>query len=350
MNIATFGASNEYTEVYPDQRIYAFNPNYIEVTGTAVSQAITLTTSTMTLKRYTDANNKVKFPIQAILQSFFIGAEFGDVLPPEYEEYTNEASKCTVSGDIIIQVGTDSGHTKTLTFDIIWGGINRGEVEKTVDTIYRFGDYPLTITQTAGDSFRVSPILDGDTLSGLLPLTLAYHLNVSGYGFGKEIYLSELPLTDSFIVEILESDSVIKTYKVIDLIEPDGIYLRWIDSKGCYRYFMFNTGKTSRQTKDGSYFNNYIDNIEPSDEGLIKGDTQLKNIVSNPIDICGCVGNIDVQNHLIDLPDAIKVWKYVGTSWIEVQKVMKPIEIDKQEQNKIIELTVISPKLFTQQM
>jgi len=350
MNTSTFGSANQYSVSYPDRRIYAFNPNIIQITGTAIQQEVIVTTPTMSLRRYTGPDMKVKFPIQAILQSFFVGVEFGDVNAPIGNTYLNNASKATVSSSITVQIGADS---KVLPFDVSWGGLSRGEVLKDVETIYQFGNLPLTVTQTDGSLFYVYSKTMGDTLPGVLPFQLAYNLPVSGFGFGKEIYLNNFPSYASFkdfSMQIKVGETVIKTYNVIKSDYVDGIYLRWIDSHGAYKYYMFNMGKTSRQTKDGVSFNLYIDNIEPSSGGLIKGDSQLKNISSNPIDVCGCTADVDLQNHLIDLPNAIKVWKYMNGSWFEVQKIMKPIEIDRLQQNSLIELTVISPKLFTQQL
>jgi len=219
-----------------------------------------------------------------------------------------------------------------LLFDIVYGALQIGEVEPNNVPLYLFGNLPLTITQTKGNNF---------TPQGETAITLN--------GYGKEIDMNDMiadyPNATSFQIDT--SVVVDKVFRLVKSTCENGVYLRWMSVCQGYKYFLFNIGDTTQELKDGAKFNFYIDSIDASAEGLIKGDSQLKSIDGNPIQLCGIsTSDIDIQRHLYDLPMSKNVWKWENETWIEVNKEMKPIVIDRFESSKQIDIKVISPKLY----
>jgi len=380
---------------YPELRVFSANPNYLTVTGlAAIQNPIEIQFNGNSVKRYADFNLSAKFQLQGIFASFFAGAEFGNVLPATSRyAYVNNGSKsikvdslvyittyqqtATVSttgavvtasiasfastnvGKYILIKGvpklitgyTDSTHITIsspfiddvvneptwniyvgLLFDIVYGALQIGEVEPNNVPLYQFGSLPLTVTQTKGNNF-----------------TPQGEATISLNGYGKEIdmqfIIEDYPNAISF-----QFDTSVVVEKVFNLFKStceNGVYLRWMSACQGYKYFLFNTGDTTQELKDGAKFNFYIDSIDASSEGLIKGDSQLKAIDGNPVQLCGIsTSDINIQRHLFDLPMSKNVWKWENETWIEVNKEMKPIVIDRFESSKQIDIKIISPKLY----
>jgi GTPase SAR1 family protein len=319
-------------------RVFAFSPDYIEVaTGTTTGVEVTLTYDTSkTLKRFTDANGHVKFPIggkDGILDYWFAGVEFGQVLAPS--GYTNSESKLLKAGKTLT-ISADAYDTLTYTFNVIWGALQIGQTEPTVEEIYRFGaSFPLTITQNQGayvwDNMGV---IDANCI-------------------GKDIFLnSNLAITQVKIqIQVGEVITTYKTYNIKDLEACNGIYLRWI-YKGEYKYFLFNIGTEIDEVKDGSTIHNNVWSLDASTDGAeIKSDIQLKDKSGNPTYECGVPSaTYNQQLHLIGLQRSIKQWVYENSVWVECSIKMNPIVVNRFKSNIEVSLTVIKPSLYIESL
>ena len=153
-----FGATDKYGYKKPlETLLYCFSPYYLEITGDETNQKITLTINSQSLVRYTGTDYKCKFPLSTLLQSFFYNIDYGDVLAAETGTYVNLGSKVVQSDKMIeVLVGTDTAHKLTLTYDIVFGALQTGEVFEDEATIYALNDgtnyLPLTITDLTGDT------------------------------------------------------------------------------------------------------------------------------------------------------------------------------------------------------
>jgi len=389
-------SNNDITGVnidYPDLRVFSANPNYLQVTGLPqVQNPIEICFNGSYVKRYADYTGSVKFQLQGLFASFFATSEFGNVLPKGTGVYYNASSKAFKEGELIyittdtqtgtittvgtavtssvaafssasvnryivykgipklITAYTDTTHVTIesafdtdltvetvwnvyvgLVFDLIYGALQIGETEPSNVYIYQFGTLPLTVTQTMGTN--ASP--NGESLTC--------------EAYAKEIDIQSVieDYPSMSIFEFKIGSEVQKTHNIVKSTCETGVYLRWLSACQGYKYFLFNYGDTTEELKDGVKFNYFIDDFTASSEGLIKGDTQLKSVDGNTIQLCGIsTSDVNIQRHLMDLPRATKVWKYENSTWIEVLKEMKPIIIDRFESSKQIDVKVISPKLY----
>lgn len=328
------------TITYPDLRVFAFSPNKATVTTSAVNDVITVSWVAnginQSLKRYTGVGNTVDIPLMYIFKSFFAGTEIGDVLPVS-SNYANTASKLFLTGKTIsIEKG---GQTAVLTFDVIWGALQIGEVESSVEEIYTFGTLPVLLTQNIGNYVN-----DNDGSS------------IDTNNYGKDMYVNSIistyPSIDTIRFQTLPSTTH-KTYNIIKSTCENGIFLRWVDRIGNYKQFLFMHGASNQESKAGESFTKELLTTDATSSGLYKGQSQLIDISGNNVDLCSVVtATYNQQKYIQSLETSIKAWKYLGANkWVEVTVKMNPIKIDERfQQNQSIELEVISPNLYLQSL
>ena len=325
--IATFGATNQYTAKYPNTRIYVFSPYYVLIQTDTVGQQVTMTCNGYSFMRVSDANKNAKFPINKILQSFFIGKEFGDVLPKQSGAETNTSSKLILtSKNISFHVDDDVSHTITLTYTLIWGALQQGESERTTDEIYAYKAttyLPLTVTCNMGDKI------------------------------GKEAWISGLMDSSQISTYQLKSgETPIKTYTIVELPYcAGGHYLRWISPEGEYRYFYFAPGISSDELEDGVDVKRNIWSMEASTYGEIKNDLAMKDKKGKPYyDAVVLNANYNQQVHLKGLQRAIKTWIWENSTWIETRVAMDAIQVDRFRKPKEVNVKIYKPSLFLQSL
>lgn len=332
------------TSIASTLRVFAFSPDYIEVaTGTTSGVEVTLTYDTSkTLKRFTDVNGHVRFPIggrESVLDYWFAGVEFGQVAATG-SGYTNAGSKL-LQGNKTITIAATGYDTLTYTYNIFWGALQIGEVESVAEDIYSFDDLPLTITQNIGDYVSFY------NQSGLVNFEVAT--------FGKEIdvrkELTAHPTVNriAIITDSSPTDIETKIYTIKALDVCNGVYLRWI-YKGEYKYFLFNVGTELDDLKDGSTIANNVWSLDAVNNE-IKSDIQLKDKSGNPTYECGVPSaTYNQQLHLIGLQRSIKQWVYENSTWIECSIKMNPIVVNRFKSNQEVSLTVIKPSLYIESL
>ena len=332
-----FGSGDEYGFKAPsDTRLFVFSPYYVEITGTAPNQDVTLTASNgVTFKRQTDASNKAVFPLMYVLKSFFATTEVGDVLPTGVGVYVNTSSKLVKTDTTLtFKVGTDV-NTLVLTYDLIWGALQVAEAEPTGVEIYAFGTLPLTVTQNIGNTI-------GDNNDAL---------DYDNPNMGSDVDVAKIIDSDTLVnaIQFITTPSTIhKTFNIAKSTCEAGTYLRWV-YQGDYKYFLFKLKNSLDDTKQGDNFNRELLSLEPSADGLFKGQNQLIDITGNPTEVVGlATATYNQQKHIKTMQRSIKVWKYLGSNeWVEVGVKMNPIVLDEMyQQNQSIELTVILPDLY----
>lgn len=330
----TFGATNQYGYSAPAQgRIFAFSPSYIQITGTAPLQEVTLTASNgVTFKRTTDSANKCTFPLMYVLKSFFASVDVGDVIPMTIGNFNAASKLMQKAKTITLKVGADT-NTLVLTYDILFGALQVAEIEPTNITIYRFGTLPLTVMQDYGNYFWDD---DGSSFDDNL--------------YGKDVFPS-LAITQ---VQFKTGSTIHKTINISDLSYcSDGVYLRWVDRLGQYKYYQFKQKSYYNETTGGDSFNKELLSLEPTSNGLYKSQKQLIDIEGNPVQIIGlATATYEQQKHIQSLESSIKAWKYLGSNkWVEVEVKMKPIELDEMyQQNQSVELQITLPNLYLQSL
>lgn len=329
---SAFG-SNSVT--YPDKRVFAFSPYKCVVTGTAPQQAVVFTFNGKTLTRYTGSDKKVTINLSTLFRSFFAGVETGIVLDTVSGHYSNNESKLVRKDkNINVSVG---GSNFNMTFDILFGALQQGETEPTEETIYRFGDLPLTITQNSGQWINYS----------------FFDLLENG-AFGKEINIQQAYSDEKYPVYLFRGiyDDIAITTKEIHVITlpicDESYYLRWIDRKtASYKYYNFLLGRNTKTSSNGASFNYPVNSLDSTD-GLYKNSTQiLKKISTETITLVEPSADYLQQAHIKTIFDSPKVWLYLGdNNWIEVNTSESTFEVVRNDGKKEIQVNIVMPQKY----
>lgn len=313
---------NGATISYPDKRIFSSTPNFVKITDLADGAKVLFSFSGVTVSRYADVNNEIMFPLQGALESFFKSVEFGDVdyTGDEAVVYNSGSKSIQLDATITIQI-TDSAD---LEFDVIYGAIQRGESEPSSVEVYKYGSLPFSVTQNIGDRFKVGVT---ETL-----------------GFGKEILLTN---SESDKVEILQDSTVVRTYNIVSSGCTEGIYLRWLSLLDGYKYDLIPISQDEISGKTNGTFNHDINDLTPSENGLIKGSTIVKNIQGSQSITGGIIADENRKKHIDTLVLAKDIWMYINNVWLEVTKADMTVVKKRTDGNLEIAIKIILPDLFT---
>lgn len=331
-----FGATDEYGVSHPDaDRLYVFSPYYIEVTGTAANQDITVTVNGISLIRQTNASNKARFPISRLLQTFWSGVDLGEVEFMEGDpNFANTKSKLVeVEKDIVIQVGTDTENKGTITYDLIWGALQVNQIESTIQTIlwaWRMPEYFVDLTITD---------------------------NISAYSKGKDIWLSEwlntqVELPASYVL-LNSFDEPVKTY--VFRYMPycaGGVLLRWIGLDGEYKYYYF---KLAAQYQESAETTKVKQNVWTFSEDIYtKSPESAYSKKLYQVYECGIPSaDYETQIHMQSLYNSIKQYVIFDPEnngvYSECEIEMEPVVIDRNRLNKEINIKVKFP-IYTQSL
>lgn len=335
----TFGASGEYKITYPDTDIlFVFSPYYIEVEGTSIAQLVTLTYGTTVLRQYTGTDLKCIFPIHKILQSSFKGVDFGHVKEKTVGEHINSGCKLWFSDDELVvnlKVGTDVNDI-SLNFKLIYGAIQRGEIQKTQVNIYKFGDsLPITISQLIGTRFKNTP----NTWNSV-------------FSRGTDIWLNGLSDGENILI-LNESDEVIKTYIINNLPDctSDTMYVRWISLNDGYKYYQFRIGKTTEASKISSTFNQNVFSVEPVNGVYRNERMMLSKPTGEVVTIVEPSASKSIVEHIKSIFTSPIVWVYAGNNeWIEVSVSDSELQEVWNGGKREIQINIIMPDKYVQSL
>lgn len=316
---------NDAAITYPDKRVFSSTPYCVNITDLTIGQKVLFTFGEITVSRYADTEGKLMFPLSGAFESFFKDVELNDVdySGDETIQY-NSGSKAIQKDKNVVVTITD---TANLTFDIIYGAIQRGQIEESVTEIYSYGDFLLSITQTLGTGFKCGEI--------------------TGAGFGKEILLTGQDVSK---VEIIDGTTTVKTYNIIrNSCANKGLYLRWLDLMGEYKYDLFEISQDDLSVKTVNTFNTYINDLTPSENGLIKGNLQVKNITATNSITGGGVFDENHVKHIDSLITSQNVCVYLNGVWIEVVKADMTRSRKRTDGNLELTVKITLPDFFTPQ-
>lgn len=315
---------NDATIIYPDKRVFSSTPYCVNIMDLTIGQKVLFTFNGITVSRYADVSGKLMFHLSGAFESFFKDIELNDVdySGDETIQY-NSGSKAIQKDKNVVVTITD---TANLTFDIIYGAIQRGESEPSSVEVYKYGSLPFSVTQNIGDRFKVG-----------ITETL---------GFGKEILLTN---SDTNKVEILQGTTVVRTYNIVSSACTEGIYLRWLSLLDCYKYDLIPISQDEISGKTNGTFNHYINDLTPSENGLIKGNLQVKSITATNSIIGGGVFDENHVKHIDSLLLSQNVCVYLNNTWVEVVKADMTRSRKRTDGNLELTVKITLPALFTPQ-
>lgn len=326
---------NDFELKYPAKRVFAFTPYHFTLETTlAAGTPVTITWSGISRKRYLNASSNLSFPLSKVFQSFFEGVDFG-VVGSAGGGYVNSGSKAMALDKLIIVSFAE--YTLYLYFDIIWGALQIGEQEETDVRLYQFGTLPLALTQTIGERAVI----------GANDITT---------GFGKEISLSGINLQNKTV--LLQNAAGTTTFRTYDVrytacVPDDTIYLRWLDIKDGYRYYLL---KIAMESSTGTYsgqFNRYPLVLDPTVQpSNVKSSIQRKKRDAVRKIYAGVMSADDfVTKHLLSLNESLMQWMYIGNQkWVQVEVSDGTIQQKTREGLRQIDFEIVLPNLYNQEL
>ena len=257
---------NGVTMQYPDEIGFAFNPCLIVARGDSVDgMNISIAGHTVQYDAY---GGVVYADIRAYIQGLFEGVDFFDI------DYTGE-SLSNLGKSVSITV-TAGGETFNFSTFYVWGVMRPGDTYNYVTHLTYFQGMPFTVglyadNDGSGQGHAVLFKNDGKATSlvniesgeGVYELVIPKPTAQDSY----EVWdfhgtLSETTFTDIFDLTFSKKASGILTIKSRIKVMPvcgEGVYLRWIDAHGFFRYYYFLTGDVDYDTGTaGEYIRNNL--------------------------------------------------------------------------------------------
>lgn len=257
---------NGITLTYPDGPSPVFNPCIFLLTGTMARAKAQVVKDGVSYHATYQLPNGGRLDLRQYLQMMFDGIGFGKELDSMGNFKVSEFGKnVTVSVTAMSADGTTLAEFSVTVF-CVWGGVAVGEelVTDEAERITWYRNFPLTVGVYAPSSKSLSydcySAVGGQgvhvrTIS--LPSQGLYNVAINAdNGINtREIHISDTasPYTKRYIV-------------TIDRTHTDGVYLRWIDRHGFWRYRLFKAGDPTRTSSSrfGMYHHNDLTDYDPS--------------------------------------------------------------------------------------
>ena len=237
---------NNITLDYPDSPCMVFNPCPLKVTGTLAKLQVYINTGLQSYSLTYETPNGGVIDVQEFMQSFFDGLYLGDDI-----DYTQACKASELGKDVnitVIALDTDSSTLAqfNITIFCVWAALTPGEDYIVHRNIKRFCNYPLTVgvhaANAAGGSINVIDAddnnnVDTNTVAADGLFNVLVDLIPTGNTIDVEYSFSRMgvPVTEK-----------IYTVECVDACCKDVIYLRWIDRRGFWCYWLFKKGSDTR--------------------------------------------------------------------------------------------------------
>lgn len=176
----------------------------------------------------------------------------------------------------------------TMNFDVVavWASV----FARSDESLKMFGGYPFT----------VGVFTDG-----------TYTINAGGVDFTPSVGVHNFPVTGNTSVVVEDSSG-----KVVQSIQVtgncgEGVYLRWVDKCGIYRYWLYRRGNTTNTIEASD---EYTRNNMGTDFGVRKHNKKVK----QSIEICAPLVDENTFNFLLGMAASTVVDMYNNGEWVSV--------------------------------
>lgn len=270
---------------YPEEVVAAYDksPIWIEgFTGTAIQMTVTNNSTNKSVE-------EKRSPFDG--ECFFDLAYYLQVLlkPTFMVSYSSVsdsgmASRFTVN----LQFLDGTATIGNMSFDVIatWASV----ISQKDEQLRMFDGYPFT----------VGVFTDG-----------TYSINAGGAIYKPTAGIHNFPVTDNTSVVVSDSEgNVVQTIKVTKSC-GEGIYLRWVDKCGVYRYWMFRKGNVTNSIKASEEF---LRKNTGTDNSLRKSTKS----VGTKIEICAPLVDENAFDFLMGVAASTMVDMYNNGEWLSV--------------------------------
>lgn len=320
---------NGITIKYADAVGFAFLPCIIKASGSGVASIET------TISRETKAHT---YSVEAFadscimdyreyVQALFDGISFGNL------DYSRESQKSNLGATFNISVkvknsdGSDIATFRYTTF-YVWGAMRAGETWNGFKKMTWFTHFPFSFGIYMSEADDLLVYADGRITSKLIELagqgifeitSKVLKAGAKSYSikdYGGKIQQATFDTTFDFTFYLKTSSK----YTELAFIKADntekGIYLRWVDRHGFYRYWLFTQGDESRAiSSDTSFLRNNLGEYDDTIFGYLGANGRRQGYSrEDTIPLCAPLVDSETFDFLQDLTSSPVVDMYLGSN------------------------------------
>lgn len=319
---------NGITIKYADAVGFAFLPCIIKASGSGVASietTISRETKAHTYSVEAFADNCI-MDYREYVQALFDGISFGNL------DYSRESQKSNLGANFNISVNVKNSKgidiaTFSYTTFYVWGAMSSGETWNGRKKLTWFTHFPFSfgfylnaasqilVGYEGAPNKLVKPGINGivDINASVLP-NKARYWNI--YDYDGKIELGTF--TDVFDLTFAMASG--GKQSLIARIERNdsekGIYLRWVDRHGFYRYWLFTQGDESRAiSSDTSFIRNNLGEYDDTIFGYLGANGRRQGYIrEDTIPLCAPLVDSETFDFLQDLTSSPVVDMYLGSN------------------------------------
>ena len=320
---------NGITIKYADAVGFAFLPCIIKASGSGVSSietTISRETKAHTYSVEAFADNCI-MDYREYVQALFDGISFGNL------DYSRESQKSNLGAtfNITVKVKNSEGSNIAIfsyTTFYVWGAMRAGETWNGRKKLTWFTHFPFSFGIYMSEADDLLVYADGRITSKLIELagkgiyeitSKVLKAGAKSYSikeYGGKIQQATFDTTFDFTFYLKTSSM----YTELAAIKADntekGIYLRWVDRHGFYRYWLFTQGDESREiNSDTSFVRNNLGEYDDTIFGYIGANGRRQGYSrEDTIPLCAPLVDSETFDFLQDLTSSPVVDMYLGSN------------------------------------
>ena len=320
---------NGITIKYADAVGFAFLPCIIKASGSGVSSietTISRETKAHTYSVEAFADNCI-MDYREYVQALFDGISFGNL------DYSRESQKSNLGAtfNITVKVKNSEGSNIAIfsyTTFYVWGAMRAGETWNGRKKLTWFTHFPFSFGIYMSEADDLLVYADGRITSKLIELagqgiyeitSKVLKAGAKSYSikdYGGKIQQATFDTTFDFTFYLKTSSS----YTELAAIKADntekGIYLRWVDRHGFYRYWLFTQGDESRAiSSDTSFLRNNLGEYDDTIFGYLGANGRRQGYSrEDTIPLCAPLVDSETFDFLQDLTSSPVVDMYIGSN------------------------------------
>lgn len=317
---------NNITMQYPDAVGFAFLPCIIKASGSGVASieaTISRETKTYTYSVEAFADNCI-MDYREYVQALFDGISFGNLDYTKVSQQSKLGAEFNISVKVKNSEGSDLAAFSYTTF-YVWGAMRAGETWNGHKKLtwfthfpFSFGFYLNTASQIligyeGAPNKLVKPGIAGivDINTSVLP-SKARYWNI--YDYDGEIQQGTFDNTFDLTFRLTTGGKQSLLLRIDRDDAESGIYLRWVDRHGFYRYWLFTQGDESRAiSSDTSFVRNNLGGYDDTIFGYLGANGRRQGYGrEDTIPLCAPLVDRDTFDFLQDLASSPVVDMYLG--------------------------------------
>ena len=320
---------NGITIKYADAVGFAFLPCIIKASGSGVASietTISRETKAHTYSVEAFADNCI-MDYREYVQALFDGISFGNL------DYSRESQKSNLGANfnITVKVKNSDGSNIAIfsyTTFYVWGAMRAGETWNGRKKLTWFTHFPFSFGIYMSEADDLLVYADGRITSKLIELaghgiyeitSKVLKAGAKSYSikdYGGKIQQATFDTTFDFTFYLKTSSMYTELAAIKADNTENGIYLRWVDRHGFYRYWLFTQGDESRAiSSDTSFLRNNLGEYDDTIFGYLGANGRRQGYSrEDTIPLCAPLVDSETFDFLQDLTSSPVVDMYLGSN------------------------------------